>query len=67
MSISKWYRENPDKIENSKTPLGCICRYIKKSPVLFKKNFSGFCFIFYGESQLVKSSDTESFTKYKYL
>ena len=49
--VSKWFRIGSGEIENSKTPLGAICRYIKQSPSDFKKKFSGFIFIFYNENK----------------
>ena len=39
--VSKWYRVGNDKLQNSKTPVGCMCRYIKRSPASFKKEFAG--------------------------
>ena len=48
--VSKWYREGNDKLEVSKTPVGNICRYIKKTPTGFKKEFSGVAFIFYNDA-----------------
>ena len=49
--VSKWYRLSQDKLDKSKTPLGAICRYIKSSPVDFKKVFAGFIFIFFNDSK----------------
>ena len=49
--VSKWYRNDQAKIEEGKTPIGAICRYIKQSPADFKNKFSGFIFIFYNENK----------------
>lgn len=35
------------RIMDVKNPLGCICRYMKSTPLEFKTNFKGFTFIFY--------------------
>lgn len=49
--IAKWNRTNRDAIDESKTPIGSICRFIKRSPTSFKSKFSGFAFIFYNENK----------------
>lgn len=49
--VSKWFKQDQDTIEKSKTPLGGICRYIKRNPVEFKNKFSGFVFVFYNETK----------------
>lgn len=48
--VSKWNREDPTSIEKSKTPLGCICRYMKANSLIFKNKFSGYLFIFYNDN-----------------
>lgn len=48
--VSKWFRMDGKKPEQAKTPLGCICRYIKSSPADFRKKFAGFSFIFYNDN-----------------
>lgn len=50
IAVSKWYREYIDKLENTKGPIGAILRYMKSSPVDFKKEFSGYVFIFYNSA-----------------
>lgn len=55
--VSKWFRMDANKPEQARTPLGCICRFIKSSPTDFRKKFSGFAFIFYNDNN-------ESFTLY---
>ena len=70
ISVSKWYRNGRDKFENLKNPLGAICRYIKQSPIEFKKKFDGFVFIFYNDNKesfaiypdLYKSSEYKTFS-----
>lgn len=49
--VSKWYIKDRDEFEKAHTPLGCICRYIKQSPVDFKNKFSNFIFVFYNSSK----------------
>ena len=49
--IAKWNRTNNDAIDESKTPIGSICRFIKRSPTSFKSKFSGFAFVFYNENK----------------
>ena len=49
--VSKWYKSSPNSLEQSKTPLGAICRYIKQSPAEFKRKFTGFVFIFYNDNK----------------
>ena len=48
--VAKWNRIAQGDIMRSKTPLGAICRYIKQSPVAFKKDFTGVMFLFYNEN-----------------
>lgn len=55
--VAKWFIQHPIKVEQSKTPLGSICRYIRQTPMEFKKNFSSFVFVFY-------SQDKRSFALY---
>lgn len=67
--VSKWIRDGGANLEKSKTPLGCICRYIKSSPTSFKKEFNEFVFIFYNDKnksfalypELYKSSEYSLF------
>lgn len=49
--VSKWYKQDSNAVEESKTPIGAICRYIKQVPAEFKRKFSGFVFIFYNENK----------------
>lgn len=39
-----------ETIDNSKTYLGAIYRYIKSNPIDLKKKFSNYCFIFYASN-----------------
>lgn len=48
--VAKWYRKDINNFEQSKTPLGSICRYIRNNPAEFKNKFKDFIFIFYGEN-----------------
>ena len=48
--VTKWNRVG-GSIEEGKTPIGAICRFIKRSPTSFKSKFSGFAFIFYNENK----------------
>ena len=48
--VAKWNRIAQGDIIGSKTPLGAICRYIKQSPIAFKKEFTGVMFLFYNEN-----------------
>lgn len=45
----KWFRLDVNLEEKSKTPLGCICRYIKQNPAEFKNKFKGFILIFFND------------------
>lgn len=65
--VSKWYRKDQNTIEESKTPLGAICRYIKKAPAEFKKVFSDYIFIFYNENKesFALYADQYKATEYK--
>ena len=45
--VAKWFIKDPIKVDQSKTPLGSICRYIRQSPAEFKNKFSSFIFVFY--------------------
>lgn len=49
--VAKWYRKDNASFEQSKTPIGAICRYIKQSPAAFKQEFADCVFIFYGENK----------------
>lgn len=49
--VSKWYKSDSNAVEDSKTPVGAICRYIKQTPAEFKRKFSGFVFIFYNDNK----------------
>lgn len=55
--VSKWYSKSTNGLVQSKTPLGCILRYIRSNPADFKKEFDGVVFIFYNENK-------ESFSLY---
>jgi len=55
--VSKWYRKGTNRLIESKTPLGTICRYIKSNPDEFKRQFSNIVFIFYNDNR-------ESFSLY---
>ena len=55
--VAKWFIKDPIKVDQSKTPLGSICRYIRQSPAEFKSKFSSFIFVFY-------SQDSRSFALY---
>lgn len=62
--VSTWCRKDSATIEKSKTPLGAICRYIKQSPVKFKKDFAGIIFVFV-EDSIEKKSFSLYVDKYK--
>lgn len=64
--VTKWYRKDANKIEDSQTPLGAICRFMKKSPTEFKKKFSGFVFIFYNNNNVAFSLYPEEYSSSEY-
>lgn len=49
--VSKWYRGIADKLEDSKTPIGAICRFIKQNPTQFKNKFNDIIFLFYNDNK----------------
>lgn len=64
--VSKWNLIENSSIDTSKNPLGAICRYIKQSPVDFKKKFKGFIFIFYNNDKLSFSLFVDSYKSSEY-
>ena len=49
--VAKWARKEANRLTDSTTPLGSICRYIKQNPSAFKNEFSDTVFIFYNENK----------------
>ena len=64
--VSKWYRNNTDTIENGKTPLGAICRFIKQNPVQFKNKFTGIIFLFYNDNKQSFAIYPEQYKSFEY-
>ena len=67
ISLSKWFRMTNDRLESSNTPVGIICKYIKSSPVDFKKSFEGFVFVFFNDNNesFALYADKYKSTEYK--
>lgn len=55
--VSSWNRKIKGDLAASKSPIGAIARYMKSSPVAFKKDFEGFIFVFFNDKK-------ESFSLY---
>ena len=49
--VSKWYRKDMNRIDEGKTPIGAICRFMKQTPVQFKNKFAGVVFLFYNDKK----------------